>query len=176
MCRRDPGAPGRRSPPSRPGCGRSLDRARHEPPARPSPASAQPDAPGMDQLLPARPFGGDLQVPWPVRLAQGYLLAPLEVSPSQLEGAPTAPPPKVVAYGRRACTIPTGARGDRSLPLPGRSHPLAVGAGIDWGRTMTSGMVMWRAGCGESRTSGSEGGPGRRAGRKACTAPCARPN
>ncbi len=40
---------------------------------------------------------------------------------------------------------------------------------------MTGGMVMWRAGCGESRTSGSEGGPGRRAGRKAGTAPCARP-
>ena len=32
-------------------------------------------------------------------------------------------------------------------------------------------MISWRAGCGESRTSGSEGGPGRRAGRKAGTAP-----
>jgi hypothetical protein len=40
---------------------------------------------------------------------------------------------------------------------------------------MTGGMVMWRAGCGESRTSGSEGGPGKRTRRKACTAPCARP-
>jgi hypothetical protein len=40
---------------------------------------------------------------------------------------------------------------------------------------MTGGMVMWRAGCGESRTSGSEGGPGRRTSRKAQTAPCARP-
>ncbi len=37
--------------------------------------------------------------------------------------------------------------------------------------TRTSGMNTWRAGCGESRTSGSEGGPRRRAGRKAGTAP-----
>jgi putative transposase len=35
----------------------------------------------------------------------------------------------------------------------------------------TSGMNTWRAGCGESRTSGSEGGPRRRTGRKADTAP-----
>jgi hypothetical protein len=27
--------------------------------------------------------------------------------------------------------------------------------------TRTSGMTTWRAGCGESRTSGSEGGPGK---------------
>ena len=40
---------------------------------------------------------------------------------------------------------------------------------------MTGGMVLWRAGCGESRTSGSEGGSGRRAGRKARTAPWSRP-
>ena len=32
-------------------------------------------------------------------------------------------------------------------------------------------MNPWRAGCGESRTSGSEGGPGRRTGRKVGTAP-----
>ena len=40
---------------------------------------------------------------------------------------------------------------------------------------MTGGMVLWRAGCGGSRTSGSEGGPGKRAGRKARTAPWSRP-
>jgi putative transposase len=32
-------------------------------------------------------------------------------------------------------------------------------------------MGLWRAGCGESRTSGSEGGPGKRASREAGTAP-----
>ena len=32
-------------------------------------------------------------------------------------------------------------------------------------------MSLWRAGCGESRTSGSEGGPGKRIGRNTETAP-----
>ncbi len=41
---------------------------------------------------------------------------------------------------------------------------------------MTSDMILWRAGCGGSRTSGSEGGPGRRTGRKARTAPRSRPH
>jgi len=36
-------------------------------------------------------------------------------------------------------------------------------------------MDMWRARCGESRTSGSEGGPGKRTGRKASTAPWSDP-
>ena len=33
------------------------------------------------------------------------------------------------------------------------------------------GMILWRAGCAETCTSGSEGGPRKRAGRKAGTAP-----
>ena len=40
---------------------------------------------------------------------------------------------------------------------------------------MTGGMVLGRAGCGANRTSGSEGGPGRRASRNAQTAPWSRP-
>ena len=34
-----------------------------------------------------------------------------------------------------------------------------------------SGMTTWRAGCGESRTSGSEGGPGKPTSREADRAP-----
>ena len=37
--------------------------------------------------------------------------------------------------------------------------------------TRTSGVNTWRAGCGESRTSGSEGGPGKPTSRKADRAP-----
>ena len=37
--------------------------------------------------------------------------------------------------------------------------------------TCTSGINTWRAGCGESRTSGSEGGPGKPTSRKADRAP-----
>jgi hypothetical protein len=40
---------------------------------------------------------------------------------------------------------------------------------------MTGDMVLWRARCGESRTSGSEGGPGKRPSRKVRTAPWSRP-
>ena len=40
---------------------------------------------------------------------------------------------------------------------------------------MNVGTVTWRARCDESRTSGSEGGPGRRMSRNARTAPRARP-
>jgi transposase InsO family protein len=39
----------------------------------------------------------------------------------------------------------------------------------------TNDMNLWRAGCGESRTSGSEGGPGRRTCRKAGNAPWSDP-
>ncbi len=40
---------------------------------------------------------------------------------------------------------------------------------------MTNGVFLWRAGCGESRTSGSEGGPGRRTNGNVRTAPRTRP-
>src|SRR5262249_9824798 len=50
------------------------------------------------------------------------------------------------------------------LPLSGRTDPDSVGES-------DLGMNPWRAGCGESRTSGSEGGPRRRAGGNAGTAP-----
>jgi putative transposase len=41
----------------------------------------------------------------------------------------------------------------------------------DNGNTITSGMNTWRAGCGGSRTSGSEGGPGKPISRNADRAP-----
>ena len=45
----------------------------------------------------------------------------------------------------------------------------------DKGITRTSGMNTWRAGCDESRTSGSEGGPGKPTSRKADRAPWSDP-
>ena len=45
----------------------------------------------------------------------------------------------------------------------------------DKGITRTSGMNTWRAGCAESRTSGSEGGPGKPTSRKADRAPWSDP-
>ncbi len=46
-----------------------------------------------------------------------------------------------------------------------------MGERTDNRRTRTSGMNTWRAGCGESRTSGSEGGPGKPTSREAGRAP-----
>ena len=45
----------------------------------------------------------------------------------------------------------------------------------DTGITRTSGVNTWRAGCGESRLSGSEGGPGKPTSRKAGRAPWSDP-
>ena len=48
----------------------------------------------------------------------------------------------------------------RALPIPGQANPHAMGKSGNR-IASTSGMISWRAGCGGSRTSGSEGGPGR---------------
>src|SRR6476620_10934614 len=54
--------------------------------------------------------------------------------------------------------------------LPGHEnkHPM-VGENV--GNTGTHGMNPWRARCGENRSAGSEGGPGKRIGGNADTAP-----
>lgn len=56
------------------------------------------------------------------------------------------------------------------IPLPGHEnhHPLDSEAD---GHHCTSGLNPWRARCGEIRSAGSEGGPGKRIGRNADTAP-----
>ncbi len=54
---------------------------------------------------------------------------------------------------------------NRALPLSGRSHPHTMGEHNDRINRI-SGMNPWRAGCGESRTSGSEGGPEKPTARK----------
>ena len=67
---------------------------------------------------------------------------------------------------RRDRDVPATRGGDRSIPLPGHSDPHTMGERANR-ITRTSGMNTWRAGCGESRTSGSEGGPGKPTSRKA---------
>ena len=79
---------------------------------------AQPGAAGLDQLLPPRRVQGDLRLPAPVHLAPGDLLAPPQAPPRQLEVAPTALPPEVVADGRRGDPVQPGNGGGHPLPLP----------------------------------------------------------
>ena len=53
-----------------------------------------------------------------------------------------------------------------AIPMPGRSNPHTMGES-DTRITTTSGMNTWRAGCAETCTSGSEGGPEKPTSRKA---------
>jgi hypothetical protein len=74
--------------------------------------------------------------------------------PPRRMGAPCSTP----ARSRSPATT-TGERASRH-------HGQSLG-----NRWLTRGVNPWRAGCGESRTSGSAGGPGKRTGRKTSTAP-----
>src|SRR5829696_103046 len=60
---------------------------------------------------------------------------------------------------RRDRDVPATNRQHRALPLPGRSHPDPMDERANTRTRHTSGLNTWRAGCGGSRTSGSEGGP-----------------
>ena len=61
--------------------------------------------------------------------------------------------------------------GGHPLPLPGSTHPHAVDEQHAMITKEPADMSSWRAGCVGTRTSGSEGGPGKRTARKAGTAP-----
>ena len=71
---------------------------------------------------------------------------------------PRRPRPRCSGHERNG--RPATATGAPSIPTPWR-----VPTG-----PRTSGMITWRAGCAETRTSGSEGGPGKRTSRKTGTA------
>jgi len=62
-----------------------------------------------------------------------------------------------------------------TLPLPRSEHRDPVDTETDNRQWLTLGIATWRAGCGESRTSGSAGGLGKRVGSNPDTAPQADP-
>ena len=82
--------------------------------------------------------------------------------------APTSLPPEVVANGRRDHTAATLNGNGHPLPLQRPKHPLTVD---DNRMSRNTRRDAWRAGCAGTRTSGSEGGPGKRTLRKEHTAP-----
>ena len=89
---------------------------------------------------------------------------------AELGKPPSSTPAQLADPGRKDRDVPATLDSDCSVSIPGRSNPHAM----DEHRTRitrTSGMNPWRAGCGESRTSGSEGGPGRPTSREADRAP-----
>src|SRR5215218_10078818 len=70
----------------------------------------------------------------------------------------------------RGGDVPTQHGAGLPLPLPGLPHPDPMGDRDGTDRKV-GGMNSWRAGCVETRTSGSEGGLRKRTGRKTDTAP-----
>lgn len=87
---------------------------------------AEPGPAGLDQLLPAWSVQGDLQLPASLCMAQGGELASPQAPACQLEVAPRSLPTQVVADGGWGQDVrPIGGDGE-PLPLPGRSHPLAL--------------------------------------------------
>ena len=89
---------------------------------------------------------------------------------AELGKPPSSTSAELADPGRKDRDVPATLDSDCSVSIPGRSDPHTM----DKYRTRitrTSGMNPWRAGCGESRTSGSEGGPGRPTGGDSGTAP-----
>src|SRR5215218_8535137 len=76
----------------------------------------------------------------------------------------------MAADAGRGGDVPAQHGAGLPLPLPGPPHPDPLGD-RDGTDQKARGMNSWRAGCVETRTSGSEGGLRKRTGRKTGTAP-----
>jgi group II intron reverse transcriptase/maturase len=135
--------------------------------------SDQSDPPWLGQLLPS--CGGQAHL-WP---AQGLCMVSCRAlgdasAPHDVEGpsATTTRPYRVAPcrHGRDRTVQHRFGTGN-ALPLAGQSYPDTV-AGHSH---QPHGLTSWRAGCGENRTSGSEGGLGKRTWSNPGTAPQADP-
>src|SRR4051812_36775048 len=144
---------------------------RHQSVARSAPAPAQPGAARLVRLFPLRSIVADLSIPAPIHVATGHGMAATQVPEAQLALAATPPPSRLVADRQGNDALQPGGGQHDSLPLPSRAHrhPLAVRsdrlARCDRLPRATAIPVQrqppacpWRAGCGGTRTSGSEGG------------------
>src|SRR6266508_835673 len=166
-----------------------ADRTHHdEPLAGSADPSAQPSPPGLDQLPPSRREYALLRLSQPLPVVASGALAAQEAPASDLETDQAAVlATHVERRQRREARLARRGRSD-PLPLPGSPHPLAVerhankpGPPNGRGRScLTSHQertahVLWRAGCGGTRTSGSEGGSGETGSPKADTALRCRP-
>src|SRR6266511_441814 len=99
----------------------------HQPPAGSPAAPAQPDATGLDRLLPLRRVARHLPIPARVHLAAGHRVAATQTPPEQLEGSAPPPLPQTVVARRRGSDAVRPREGtDDPLPLPGRSDSLPM--------------------------------------------------
>src|SRR5512132_394555 len=131
---------------------------------------AQSGAPGLVRLLPPRGVQPHLRLPGGLRLASDPPLAAAPAPPYQLEDPAPSLPSRMAPDAGRGGDVPAQHGADLPLPLPGPPHPDPMGD-RDGTDRKARGMNSWRAGCVETRTSGSEGGLRKRTGRKTGTAP-----
>ncbi len=126
--------------------------------ARRPAARRQPDAAGMVQLLPPRRVVTDVQLPRPLRLLADRRVAPQTTPRAELGNHSPSIPPRMGDPRRTNRAVPATIGRHRAIPIPGRSHPHTMDE-PDTRILTTNGMTTWRAGCVETCTSGSEGGP-----------------
>ena len=152
----------------------------HDLQTHPAPRPGLPDGvPGsgaawLGELLPTRCLQSSLQRGRLLRVGADHVLA-AEEAPHRLARAPAQVlPARHLAPGPRRATVPWRRhRHGHPVPLPRLPHPDPVDP---INHTASRGSSLpWRARCGESRTAGSAGGPGKRSGSNAATAPRADP-
>jgi hypothetical protein len=130
----------------------------------------QPGAAGLVRLLPLWGVQPQLRLPGGLRLASDPPVAAAPASPEQLEDPAPSLPSRMAADTGRGGDVSAQHGAGLPLPLPGPPHPDPMGD-CDGTDRKARGMNSWRAGCVETRTSGSEGGLRKRTGRKTGTAP-----
>ena len=143
-----------------------------EPAARCPAAPAQPGAAGLVRLFQARRVQRRLRIPAPVRLAAGPPVAAPQTPPEHLE---RHPPPllrrRMVASQRRPGTVQPSRSAHHALPLPGNSRSPRHGRSRDNDHHAPARRDLRSARCGESRTAGAGGGPGKPTGGNTGRAP-----
>src|SRR5829696_1120540 len=128
----------------------------------------------LGELLPPRCLQSRLQRGRLLHLGANHVLA-AEEAPDRTAGtAAQVLPARHLAPGSRRATVPWRRhRHGHAIPLPRIPHPDPVDT---INHTPVGGSsIPWRARCGESRTAGSAGGPGKRNSGNAVTAPRADP-
>src|SRR5664279_3661735 len=127
----------------------------------------------LGELLPPRCLQADLQRDRLLHLGADHVLAAQEAPHRMARTAAQVLPARHLAPGPRRATVSWRRQrhGDQ-IPLPRIPHPDPVDT---LSRQSLTSSLTWRARCGENRTPGSAGGPGKRNGGNAVTAPRADP-
>ena len=132
---------------------------------------ARAGATGLGQLLPPRRVEVDVRLRARVHLAQGDLLASPQTPTRQLEMAPPALPPRVVANRRRGVPVRHRQGAGHPLPLPRTTDPHPMAPSKREHRRMTTTRTRGEPDAWEHARPVRRCGPGKRTDRKANTAP-----